>query len=275
MKELIIKGSYIDALDAVVAAEVKASVSGGLLNNDYSGIWYITNNGIRAAQVKEAILAEMSVRKIKASLVPLVMPYKLAFLYLAAMAKHGFVDMENITEYSEEWLEFLMYDISKKTIKDSDFLDSYGETDNRRANLSRDFKNFISSVVLYEGREKLEKVSAVGKGSFVEKTFYDAYKNYDIEEKKYPGTKFFHTLTAYEQLYKITKDKTAKHVDKVILIENEELLEPMFKEIIKNISTNGIINVERAPLSALKLEEKTELFHFMTPLDEAEYIGWK
>ena len=80
-----------------------------------------------------------------------------------------------------------------------------------------------------------------------------------------------HPLQAYEYLYK-RRHETA--LNKVIIVEDEELLEPLFREILQHIHCPVYVLTD-APADPDSYKEKTDLYHFMTSLDEAEFVGWR
>jgi len=256
----------------------KSSVSNGKLKNDFGNIYYLTNNKTRANILNNILVSELSQSSTKTIIPPTIIPYTIGFVHLASLAKFGSIDTLNICEYSDEWFNLFIYSLTTKTIQDSFFIDSFGEIENKRANLSKDFKNFIRDVILNLKEDKLEQIIKEDKFSDeVSQMFFSTYQEYKSVEKdyKYSKTRFIHPLSAYKYLYETLKNKEEKNcIDKVIIVENFDMLEPIFQEILKNIDCPVYV-IQDEPYTQDSYLKNTLVYNFMTPLDEAEFVGWK
>ncbi|MCR4663367.1 MAG: PD-(D/E)XK nuclease family protein [Endomicrobiaceae bacterium] len=258
--------------------EYKTSISNGKLKDDFGNVYYFTNNKTRANRLNNILVSEVAQSKTKTIIPPTIIPYTIGFVQLASLAKFGSINTLNICEYSDDWFGMFIYYLTTKTIQDSFFKDSYGETENKRANLSKDFRNFIRDVTLNLKEEKLDALIKEEKFTDdVSKMFFDTYLEYKKVENeyKYSKTKFIHSLSAYKYLYEaVTKKQDINPVNKVIIVENPEMLEPIFQEILKNIDCPVYVIKDEKP-DEENYKKTTEIYNFMTPLDESEFVGWK
>ncbi len=256
----------------------KTSVSNGKLKNDFGNVYYFTNNKIRANRLNNILVSELVQSQTKTIIPPKIIPYTIGFVHLASLAKFGSIDTLNICEYSDDWFGLFVYYLTTKTIQNSFFMDRYGETENKRANLSKDFKVFIRDVVVNLKEEKLaELIKSEKFEDDVSKMFFDTYQEYKRVENeyKYSKTKFIHSLSAYNYLYEtVTKKKESNPVNRVVIVENYDMLEPIFQKILENIDCPVYI-IEDEQFDEQNYKKTTSIYNFMTPLDEAEFIGWK
>lgn len=256
----------------------KTSVSNGKLKNDFGNTYYLTNNKTKANKLNNILVSEVLQSQTKTIIPPAIIPYTIGFVQLASLAKFGSIDTLNICEYTDEWFGMFIYSLTTKTIQDSFFADKYGTTENKRANLSKDFRNFIRDVILNLKEDKLEKlIKAETFQDEISTMFFDTYKEYKKveQEYKYSKNKFIHSLSAYKYLYgAVIGKQEIKPVNKVIIVENFDMLEPIFQEILKNINCPVYV-IEDEKFEEDKYKQNTEIYNFMTPLDEAEFVGWK
>ena len=256
----------------------KTSVSNGKLKNDFGNTYYFTNNKTKANKLNNILVSEVAQSQTKTIIPPTIIPYTIGFVQLASLAKFGSIDTLNICEYTDEWFGMFIYSLTTKTIQDSFFADRYGTTENKRANLSKDFRNFIRDVILNLKEEKLEEL--IKTETFQDEVsimFFDTYKKYkNVEQEyKYSKNKFIHSLSAYKYLYEaVTKKQEINSINKVIIVENFDMLEPIFQEILKNINCPVYV-MDDEKLNEENYKKNTEIYNFMTPLDEAEFVGWK
>ena len=256
----------------------KTSVSNGKLKNDFGNTYYLTNNKTKANKLNNILVSEVLQSQTKTIIPPAIIPYTIGFVQLASLAKFGSIDTLNICEYTDEWFGMFIYSLTTKTIQDSFFADRYGTTENKRANLSKDFRNFIRDVILNLKEDKLEKlITAETFQDEISTMFFDTYKEYKKveQEYKYSKNKFIHSLSAYKYLYEAVIGKQEiKPVNKVVIVENFDMLEPIFQEILKNINCPVYV-IEDEKFEEDKYKQNTKIYNFMTPLDEAEFVGWK
>ena len=155
----------------------KTSVSNGKLKNDFGNTYYFTNNKTKANKLNNILVSEVAQSQTKTIIPPTIIPYTIGFVQLASLAKFGSIDTLNICEYTDEWFGMFIYSLTTKTIQDSFFADRYGTTENKRANLSKDFRNFIRDVILNLKEEKLEEL--IKTETFQDEVsimFFDTYK---------------------------------------------------------------------------------------------------
>lgn len=256
----------------------KTSVSNGKLKNDFGNTYYLTNNKTKANKLNNILVSEVAQSQTKTIIPPAIIPYTIGFVQLASLAKFGSIDTLNICEYTDEWFGMFIYYLTTKTVQDSFFTDKYGTTENKRANLSKDFRNFIRDITLNLKEEKLEEL--IKTETFqdeISTMFFDTYKEYkNVEQEyKYSKNKFIHSLSAYKYLYEAVIGKQEiKPINKVVIVENFDMLEPIFQEILKKINCPVYV-IEDEKFEEDKYKQNTEIYNFMTPLDEAEFVGWK
>jgi hypothetical protein len=244
------------------------------LKYDFSDIIYITPDWARAEQLKDKLIIEMRDKKINSILMPDILSYKQGFLVLALLAKYGDYDENKMPIFTEDWIEFLMYEISWQTIVSDFAFDPYNEKTNKVASLSRDFKSFLYLLVLELKKEKLNELKENQNNlDDIEKFFINAYEKYTqiYENFKKDNDRFFTPLAAYEELYDMIKNKNYKDFNKIIIVENLGLLEPLMQKIIDELKEQVYV------IEFYENEQKSEkfLYNFLTTVDEAEYVGYK
>ena len=258
--------------------ENKTSVSNGKLKNDFGNTYYFTNNKTKANKLNNILVSEVAQSQTKTIIPPAIIPYTIGFVQLASLAKFGSIDTLNICEYTDEWFGMFIYSLTTKTIQDSFFKDRYGTTENKRANLSKDFRNFIRDITLNLKEEKLDElIKAETFQDETSKMFVDTYQEYKTveQEYKYSKNKFIHSLSAYKYLYEaVIGKKEINPVNKVIIVENYDMLEPIFQKILEKINCPVFV-IEDEKFDENNYKNNTEIYNFMTPLDEAEFVGWK
>lgn len=273
--ELEPKAKLSDLLNEVkILTNNKTAVSGGKLKNDFGNIIYLTNNRIRANRLNDMLAEELASNiNLNTIIPPQIAAYPTGFLLMAAYAKFGYADSLNICKYSDEWLNLFLYGLSKKTIEESFFADIYGETENKRANLTRDFRAFIKDVILNLKENNINALLQDTEITDTAKYFLETYKEYKKEEENFKEAEnqFLHPLSAYQYLYKNVK---SVNLSKVIIAENFDMLEPLFQEVLKNLSCPVYI-IKDEVKDKTHYRDNTSVYNFMTPLDEAEFIGWK
>lgn len=168
-KNLLKNFSLIDFLSEIS--------KGKELKYDFSDIIYITPNWARAEKLKDKLINEMKDKQIKTILMPDILSYKQGFLILALLAKYGYYDENKMPVFTDDWIDFLMYEISGETIVSDISIDPYNEKVNKVASLSRDFKSFLYLLVLNLKKEKINELNRDNLDQF-EKFFIDAYDKY-------------------------------------------------------------------------------------------------
>lgn len=254
----------------------KAALANGKFKQDYGNVLYLTQNRIRANQLNLLLAQEVAQTHEKTIIPPAVLPYTAGFVRLASLVKFGYVDSLNVCRYTDEWFNLFLYEVAKKVVPDAFFADEFGLMDNKRANLAKDFRVFIRDVVLWLKTKTADSLYAdLERLSETERLFLEAYHAYREEEKNFSNAdnQFMHPLQAYEDLYARVREGAAD-LNKVIIVEDEDLLEPLFREILKKINCPVYVLQDTAA-AANAYREKTDLYHFMTPLDEAEFVGWR
>ena len=279
MKTIAYTGKLIDLLENVAKEQTGVSVCGGKLRQDYGNVLYLTQNRIRANQLNYQLAEEIRTLPVKkAAIPPKIVPYTAGFTQLAAMTKFGYVDSLNVCQYSDEWFTLFLCQLAEEVIADLPFADVSGSVENQRAHLAKDFQVFIRDVIFHlktgEIAALLEHIEQVPE---VEKHFLEAYQKYREKEQNFQDTanKFIHPLNAYEYLYdKVVTREEKTGLKTVIIVENADRLEPLFKAVLARLDCPVYqVTYEPAPENAYL--DKTDVYHFMTPLDEAEFVGWK
>lgn len=279
MKTIAYTDKLIDLLENVAKEQTGVSICGGKLRQDYGNVLYLTQNRIRANQLNYKLAEEIGALPVKkAAIPPKIIPYTAGFTQLAAMAKFGYVDSLNVCQYSDEWFTLFLCQLAEEVIEDLPFADVSGSVENQRAHLAKDFQVFIRDVIFHLKTGKiatlLEYKEQVPE---VERHFLEAYEKYREKEQNFQDTenKFIHPLNAYEYLY----DKVVTRAEKtglktVVIVENADRLEPLFQAVLERLDCPVYrVTYEPAPENAYL--DKTDVYHFMTPLDEAEFVGWK
>lgn len=266
--------NLLEFLETVAAKSAhKTALAGGKFKRDYGNVFYFTQNRVRANQLNSLLAQEVAQTDEKTIIPPAVLPYTAGFIRLAALAKFGYVDSLNVCRYSDEWFSLFLYEVAGEAVPEDFFKDEFGLADNKRANLAKDFRTFIRDAVLHLKTNKIDEAAA--NGNTTEQLFVKAYRAYRKEEQQFPNTEnqFIHPLQAYEDLYaRVQKGNTG--LKKVIIVENKEMLEPLFREILEKLDC-PVYAVEDKKVEDTAYTQHTDLYHFMTPLDEAEFVGWK
>ncbi len=277
IQEISFSSSFLGLLNTVAEqTDHKTSLAKGKFKQDYGNILYLTQNRTRANQLNALLAQEVAQTAEKAIIPPNILPYTAGFVQLAALAKFGYVDSLNVCRYSDEWFNLFLYDIAKEIVPES-FFKGDELIDNKRANLAKDFRAFIRDAVLYLKTAELENLREDEHTTDTEHLFLEAYRTFRAKEKGFPNTEnqFLHPLAAYEYLHKRVHNEQEPFVlPKVILAEDTDLWEPLFREILDKLPCPVYV-LKDTPISEDSYKEKTDLYHFMTPLDEAEFIGWK
>lgn len=279
MKFIASQKSIFNLLENIrIETNNRVSVSNGKLKNDFGNILYLTNNKTRANQLNNILIDELYKTAEKTIIPPTIISYNVGFSLLASLAKFGYIDTLGVCKYSDEWLAMFLYSLTEKTIPENSCDNIYNKIENKRANLLKDFQNFIKDIILNLKEEELAGlIKDETMHDDVSKMFFDTYSEYkkQVTKLETSSEKFIHSLSAYKYLYDVTTNKRQPFpINKVIVIENYDMLEPIFKKILENIDcsvyiiNNEIVNKE-------KYLDSTTVYNFMTPLDEAEFIGWK
>lgn len=281
MKIISRKNESIFALltDICQRTNNQTALAQGKLQNDFGNVLYLTNNRARATQLNQQLVAELCSSALNQGhntvIPPTVVPYTAGFTYLAALAKFGYIDTLHVCKYTDAWFELFVCRLAKEVIPDGFFISS-AET-NQRAHLSKDFGVFIRDLVLNLKEENLTAFSE-NQPDEVSKLFIKSYQAYQSQMAQFADkeNQFLHPLDAYHYLY--THGVPSAHpfaLKKVVVVENFEMLEPMFQAILKQIEC-PVFCIENSPIvDFAAYQNKTFLYDFMTPLDEAEFIGWK
>ena len=257
----------------------QAALARGKFKNDFGNMLYLTNNRVRATQLNQKLVAELCGESFGAVnhtvIPPTIVPYKAGFTYLAALAKFGYTDTLHICKYTDAWFHFFVCQIAREVIPDG-FFKSSAEP-NRRAHLSKDFSVFIRDVILNLKEAELQAFAQTQPDE-VSEFFIKAYHVYRQQIEQFPNkeNQFLHSLDAYRYLH--ANAAPGAHpfaLNKVIVVENFGQLEPLFQAILRQVEC-PVFCVENRPLTDLEsYRDNTRLYDFMTPLDEAEFIGWK
>lgn len=266
--------TFLALLDKVAQeSNNKTALANGKFRRDYGNVLYFTQNRTRANQLNILLAQEVATSAEKAIIPPAILPYSAGFVRLGALAKFGYVDSLNVCRYSDEWFNLFLYEVAKAVVPETFFADEFGTTENKRANLAKDFRVFIRDVVLHLKTNAAQTCASLNPTADL---FLDAYRAYREEEKKFPNAdnQFIHPLQAYEYLYAHVQNHEQADIGKVIIVENEDLLEPLFSEILEKLNCPVYI-LQDTPVDSNGFKQKTDLYHFMTPLDEAEFIGWR
>ena len=277
IKTVLSRTPFIDVLREVAAqSNQQAALAGGKFKNDFGNVLYLTNNRIRANQLNNRLARELADTAEKTIIPPAIMPYTVGFIHLAALVNFGYVPALNVCRYHDEWFQMFLCEIAKEIIPDAFFADEAGMVENQRANLAKDFQVFIRDAVLHLKTDNpLLTVPVADGDQTVKGIFLGAYQRYREKEKEFKEqNRFIHPLQAYEALYRAVCAQGEKPVNKVIVAENDDLLEPLFAEVLQKI--NAPVFIVRDPETEKNAYiPKTDVYHFMTPLDEAEFVGWK
>ncbi|MFQ3675673.1 MAG: hypothetical protein SNJ64_03940, partial [Endomicrobiia bacterium] len=255
-----------------------------IFTNDFSKIVYIVNNVQRKQQLEYAIFNEMKNSNDRKTIIPpKIMDYKLAFLLQSAKYLLTNYNTDDITEYSEDWIQFLMYEIAENLIENTANTanitnDKYRRKENVTRNLAQELGKYIGYIVMNLKEDNVLNYQNNDNDAIIQ-WFIDAIKKYnekgkDWNEKNSSLQKFYNPLFAYKLLYKkITEENFQKKDDEILLIEDFDSMEPIFQKIAEKI---GCIKIESKPDSKTKPDsKKPQLYEFMTDFDEIESICFK
>ncbi len=246
------------------------------LKNDFSDIYFLTNNLQRAKQAEACLAREMRSAGIEAMIPPSIMPYRLGFLIIADNILNNRYGASRLTEYDNEWIRFFIYKLSLKAIKPEKGGPEY-MTANRRHNLVPDFDAFIADAV---NHVKWKEAAALKPpADSPSAAFVEVYNEYMKHSREYKGNKFFSALAAYMKLHEyLSEGNKPAGFNKTLIIEDFDDMEPVFKETARMLEKAGVTVVKTTALENPKPDKsKTEkyFYGFMTPLDEAEVVGYK
>ncbi|MCE5299559.1 MAG: PD-(D/E)XK nuclease family protein [Spirochaetia bacterium] len=242
---------------------------------DLSSVLYIVNNQQRASQLQMQIAGEMAEKGIKAILPPDIVAYQVGFLQLAGNIVKGSASGEGLTEYSEEKQQLLMFQIAVETIQSTAAGDAYNTTANNRHHLVKDTKSFLKDVITHMKWDAAAQHQAE-KGSPSE-LFCQFFRNYMDRAGSCKGSRFFDIFIAYRELYEYLKSGEKFEFDKTIVVEDFDDMEPIFREICVMLEKSGV-KVEKtvsSPAGRAGTAKHRWFYNYMTPLDEAESIGFK
>ncbi|HRQ44833.1 MAG TPA: hypothetical protein PLB12_10855, partial [Candidatus Goldiibacteriota bacterium] len=263
---------YLSKLEEARKAAGKAGPES--FKNDYSGIYYIVNNYQRARQVQQKIESEMRASTDKKVISPPdIADYKSAFLYIAVQILLGGADRSNITEFSNEWIGFFMADIALNAVTGSKVYDKQKRTENIRMNLSAEYAAFLFDIEEYECVDKMEALKGKYAALEPEKHFFAAYDEYMKRRKAHSNpNKFFDRISAFTRLKEYLKDGGRVKEKTVIIVEDKADMEPLYITLLDLLGKAGVIvmDVNRQDYLLKGAAQETALYHYMTPLDEAE-----
>jgi hypothetical protein len=248
----------------------------GLKDNDFYPIRYMVNNQQRAHQVQASIMEDMRVSGVSAIIPPDISSYIIGFLNVANTVLGKSWSKAGSTFYSEEREQFLMYEIATEVLASRGGADPFKRVENRRHNLVGDTREFIKQVITNMAWDKMDAVQAGFKGDDPETLFIDFMKLYLKKAAGYTGGKFFDIFFAYKELYEYLKAGNVVKYDGIIIIEDFELMEPIFKEIASMLKAAGVTVVLYDKFASITGKGASRmLYNCMIPLDEAEITGFK
>ncbi len=254
--------------------------------NNFYNVWIVVNNRVRKKQVKDSIIREMPENS--NIIPPQVLDYKLAFLYLAAEICLGVYNKEKINEYSEEWIEFFTYQIAESVVKEIETKEGaitipseLREAPNLIRHLAKDLRSFIRDIVYYViDIENIKNNIPQYDNDFVTHYFLEGLKKYirlENEHNPEQNKTFLTPLHAYRSLYNKIKNKKGNfdtqniNLPNVMIIEDFDDVEPIFKEIVGNLE--NLIKIEKFNKFAVKYENNNyEIVGFINSVDETEFI---
>jgi hypothetical protein len=218
--------------------------------------------------------SEMVSDGIKAILPPDVMSYQIAFLQIAGNVVKGSSGRETVTEYSGEKQQLLMFEIALETIRSMSAGDPYSRVANNRHHLVSDTKTFLKDTICHMKWDEALRL----KGKFPEDTpaalFCGFFDNYIKKASLYKGSKFFDVFIAYKELYEFLKKGNKVKFNRTLIIEDFDDMEPIFLEITGMLEKSGV-KVVKTSSNTRSAEHGKFFYNFMTPIDEAEVIGFK
>jgi RecB family exonuclease len=244
--------------------------------NDFSSVIYIVNNQQRVSQFEMQLADEMVTSGINAILPPDIMSYQIAFLQIAGNIIKGSNAKEQVTEYSNEKQQLLMFEIALEAIESLPAGDPYSSVANNRHHLVSDTKAFLKDIITYMKWDEALKLKDKFTDDSPSKLFLKFFDIYMKKVNDYKGPKFFDIFIAYKSLYEHLKKGNKVTFEKSIIVEDFDDMEPIFKEITSMLE-KADIKIIKLTSGAVSAPKKRDLFlyNFMTPLDEAEVIGFK
>jgi len=244
-------------------------------DNDFYKVRYMVNNQQRAHQLQASIMEDMRKNGIKAIMPPDISSYMIAFLNIANTVLGKSWSKAGSTLYSEEREQFLMYEIATEVLGARPGNDPFKRNENRRHNLVSDTRDFIKQVITYKVWDKIAAAAAQFKKDEPETLFIDFINLYFKKASEYSGNKFFDIFLAYKELYEFLNNGGRAVYDGIILIEDFELMEPIFQDITLMLEKCGVRVIKTDKFDGVKGGVKRELYHCMTPLDEAEIVSFR
>ncbi|HRU38413.1 MAG TPA: hypothetical protein P5511_00950, partial [Candidatus Goldiibacteriota bacterium] len=244
------------------------------LQNDFSNIYYLANNLQRGQQMEAEIVRDMRAQGIKTIIPPKIMPYRMAFITIADNILNNRYNASEMTEYNEEEIRFFIYKLAIDVVKPVKGEAGYISA-NRRHNIVPDFDKFIAEVINHIKWDDAARLKpATGEP---EAYFLEVLKKYMEAGQKHTGPRFFSALIAYKKLYDHLKAGKGKGgFDKILLIEDFDDMEPIFKEIIEMlIKAGGKVSKMCSNCKPETGNRKLQFYQFMSPLDEAEVVGFR
>jgi hypothetical protein len=247
------------------------------LDNDFSNVYYITNNLQRSEQAQAELARDMRAQKVSAIIPPSFMPYRLAFLTIADNIINSSYNISEITEYNEDWIQFFIYKLAVDVIKPVKGEADYFFT-NRRHNIVSDFDKFIADVINHVKWGEALKIKPAG--GEPEEYFLQVLKKYLEAGSAHKGSRFFSALMAYKQLYEyLSVPGKINGFNKTLIVEDLEDMEPVFQDIVRMLDKLGVtVKTVRScePQAKPGTGARNRVFYnFMTPLDEAETVGFR
>jgi len=260
------------------------------LKNDFSGLVWFVNNSQRKKQLELALARELA--EAKTSMIPpQIVVYKTGLFYLAGELCAGNTVKDNVAEYTEDALDFLLYEILwAGVVAEGDefgLASAYPEARNKVKNMASDLKKFMALVYHENKTAELEKAMLLPdfKDRDPYKTIFSAWQQYKTRRAAYDKARkptdptFFTPLEAHAALrdqLKAGKIKPAAN-SKTYIFEDYADMEPLFREIAELLKASGF-TVEKPESAVFRnaavKDEALDLKGFITTLDEAEYIGW-
>ncbi|KAF0125884.1 MAG: hypothetical protein FD189_1305 [Elusimicrobia bacterium] len=270
----------------------KAPGTPASLQNDYSGVLYLVNSQGRRAQAELCLARETAAAASgkESILPPDVQTYKTGFFYLAGELLYGNYPRENLALYTDEGLDFLLYEILWGLSEIGAYSDpgSYPEEKHKIRNLASDFKKFIALATEEEKLAALDEArKKEGFDDFIYKKIFAALDLYNERVAAFAAERkeacFFSPLEAYKELLSaLERPETLKvspdefNGTRVIAVEDAADMEPLFQTLADKLKAAGytVVFTSSADLRP-EVKGGLDLKGFITSLDEAEYVGWK
>ena len=248
----------------------------GLKDNDFYLLRYMVNNQQRAHQVQSSIMEDMRVSSVSALIPPDISSYIIGFLNVANIVLGKSWSKAGSTFYSEEREQFLMFEIATEVLAARTDKDPFKRVENRRHNLVTDTREFIKQVITYMAWDKLDSVRTKFHPEDPETLFLDFMNLYMKKAADYKGGKFFDIFFAFKELYDYLKNGNKVKYDGIIIIEDFDMMEPIFKEIATMLKSAGVKVLMYDKFASMSGQPTSrELYNCMIPLDEAEITGFK